>query len=250
MNESKTIIIIIILIIILLFIDYFHNQYRFKRSIKKVSYRNSHSYYDDTDYAKYQPYAKTYTYKYLIIFLSIILIVEIVSNLDNLSNNTYSNNLNNLNNNLFYFSDESKQYEIGTYHKNYSKRIESLQQLDKEMLSQDSFDYYSEGQIKQQISFINSIILEYDNYKANELESSLHNINIQKLYLLKNKFEIAAELKSNTYNNELINSLNSINHDLNKASNDYRIEIIRIFNNINMNYNIDENGIIEFTYKE
>ena len=80
MNDVKMNIIIIFLIIILYFIDYFHKQYRIKRSIKNIKYRNSHSFYDDTDYSKYKPYREIYTYKYLIYFLIIILIINFVSN--------------------------------------------------------------------------------------------------------------------------------------------------------------------------
>lgn len=80
MNDVEMNIIIIFLIIILYFIDYFHKQYRIKKSIKKTSYRNSHSVYDDTDYSKYKPYKEIYTYKYLIYFLIIILIINFVSN--------------------------------------------------------------------------------------------------------------------------------------------------------------------------
>lgn len=69
---------IILMIIILLFIDYYHKQYRIKLSQKKIIYRNSHSFYDDTDYSKYKPYKEIYTYKILIIFLLIILIYYLI----------------------------------------------------------------------------------------------------------------------------------------------------------------------------
>ncbi len=70
--------IILLLILILLFIDYFHKQYRIKRSQKKISYRNSNSVYDDTDYSKYKPYKEVYTYKIIIGFLIILIILDIL----------------------------------------------------------------------------------------------------------------------------------------------------------------------------
>ncbi len=79
MNEITMNIIIIILIICLFIIDYYHKQYRIKISKKNFTYRNSHSFYDDTDYTKYKPYKEVYTYKYLIAFLTIILVINFIS---------------------------------------------------------------------------------------------------------------------------------------------------------------------------
>ncbi len=80
MNDTFMNIIIIFLIIILFFLDYYHDKYNLKKSIKKIYYRNSNSVYDDTDYSKYKPYKKIYTYKFLIGFLIIILIINFISN--------------------------------------------------------------------------------------------------------------------------------------------------------------------------
>ena len=77
--------ILILIIFILFFIDYYHKQYRIKNSQKKISYRNSHSVYDDTDYTKYKPYREVYTFKIIIIFLFAILLIEIFINTDNLN---------------------------------------------------------------------------------------------------------------------------------------------------------------------
>lgn len=74
MNE-----IIILLIILLLFIDYHHKQYNIKKSMKRIAYRNSHSYYDDTNYNNFELYREIYTYKILILFLIIILLINFIS---------------------------------------------------------------------------------------------------------------------------------------------------------------------------
>lgn len=69
-------IIILFFLILLLFIDYYHKQYRIKYSKKDFKYRNSHSFYDDTDYTKYRPYKEVYTYKIAAIILFIVLIFD------------------------------------------------------------------------------------------------------------------------------------------------------------------------------
>ena len=70
--------IIIFFIIILFYIDYYHKQYRIKRSKKNIKYRNSHSFYDDTDYSRYKPYKEIYTYKIAAAVLFIAFIINLI----------------------------------------------------------------------------------------------------------------------------------------------------------------------------
>lgn len=240
---------ILIMIIILLYIDYYHKEYRIKRSKKNIKYRNSHSFYDDTDYSIYRPYREIYTYKILIIFLIILLIFEVIFPYKNNSAKKILNN-NLINDIVFYENNETKQYNIGTYHKNYTKKIENIFLLNINMLSQNNFEYYNIAQFHEQINNINKLISEFNKYNPKDLEKKLYSLDIQKLYLLKEKYQIAVRLKNDNSNNQLINSLNSINHNLNKINNEYRIELIEIFNDINMKYEILNDGTIKFEYRE
>lgn len=73
-------IIIIFFLVLLFFIDYYHKQYRIKYSKKNLQYRNSHSFYDDTDYARYKHYREIYTYKIAAIILIAALILDTLLN--------------------------------------------------------------------------------------------------------------------------------------------------------------------------
>ncbi len=243
--------IIILLIISLLFIDYFHKQYRIKRSLKNITYRNSHSFYDDTDYSKYKPYKEVYTYKILIIFLIAVLILDIIPIGKNSSREIKTSKLpKNLIHSMIYTRNEINQYEIGTYQKNYGKQIEELVSLNINILNQNNFENYDIIKLNEQINSINSMLTKLHSYNTKELESSLHSLNIKILNLLKNNYEVALGLKNDTYNSYLINSLNSTTNQLNIANNEYRIELIRIFNDIDMEYKILEDGKIYFTFKD
>ncbi len=243
--------IIILLIIALLFIDYFHKQYRIKRSLKNISYRNSNSFYDDTDYSKYKPYKEIYTYKILIIFLITILILDIIPIGKSNSREIKTSKLpKNLINSIIYTKNEIDQYEIGTYQKDYGKQTEKLFTSSIEILSQNNFNNYDINKLNEEINHINSTLNKLNSYKPRELESSLHNLNIKILNLLKNKYDTALELKTNYYDNQLINSLNASSNQLNIEYNKYRIELIKIFNDINMNYKILDDGTINFTFKD
>lgn len=242
--------IIILLIIALLFIDYFHKQYRIKRSLKNITYRNSHSFYDDTDYSKYKPYREVYTYKILIVFLIILLVLNIIPIGKNNTGNIKFKIPNNISKSIIYTRNEINQYEIGTYQKNYGKQIEKLFTSSIEILNQNNFNDYDINKLNEQINDINSTINKLNSYKPKELENSLHNLNIKIVNLLKNKYDTALGLKTDHYNSQLINSLNYSSNQLNTAYNEYRIELIRIFNDINMNYKILDDGTIHFTFKD
>lgn len=240
---------IMLLIIVLLFIDYYHKKYRMKQSIKKVYYRNSHSYYDDTDYSKYKPYREIYTYKILIAFLTVILIVEIIS--QSKRNNKIVNNIPiNIISTIPNTPNEIKQQEIAQYYNNYTKKIDELLTTAQFLLLQKNFENCSIAELNSQIKIINTTITKFANYKPKELENNLYQLDVQKLNILKNRYEIALKLKDDYYNNQLINSFNSTNHKFYTVNNNYRIELIRIFNEIKMNYKIEESGEIRFTYKD
>lgn len=243
----KLISIIILMIIFLLFIDYYHKQYRIKYSKKILQYRNSHSFYDNTDYARYKPYREIYTYKILIGFLIIILLSEIIAS-DNVTSSEVINT--NLIKSAIYPFNDVKQNEIGTYYKKYGEKIDTILLLSTSMLNQNNFDNYSYTQLNEQIININLMINELNNYSTNNLEKNLHTLNLQRLYLLKSKYELVLKLKNDNFNNQYINSFNSLNHELNTTNNNYRLELIRIFNEIDMHYEILQDGTIKFVYPE
>ncbi len=239
---------LLLLIIILLFIDYFHKQYRIKRSIKNIKYRNSNSYYDDTDYSKYKPYKEVYTYKILIIFLIILLIIDIFSpNNTNLREKIISGNLIKK---AIYTDNATDQFQVGTYHNKFTEKIYNIFLINIDMITPEALQYYTATQYNEQLNNINSLIYEINNYKPKDIETKLHKLDIKKLYLLKDKFEIAIKLKTNSYDYTLANSLNSKSNELNITNNEFRIELLRIFNEINMKYEIKEDGTIEFTYEK
>ncbi|WP_312810425.1 hypothetical protein [Sedimentibacter sp.] len=188
-----------------------------------------------------------------IIFILIILIAgaTIYKNIDLIKSKLAINSSNfEIINNNFYTKNEILQYEIGIYHNNYSKKIENINLIENNLLHINNYLNYNIDKINEQINIINSMITKFNNYIPNELEKNLHEINIKKLYLLKNKYETAILLSNNYYDNNIIISLNNSNNELNLAINNYRIELLRIFNDIKMNYKIEEDGIITFTYKD
>ncbi len=241
----------ILFIILLLYIDYYHKKYRIINSKKNIQYRNSHSFYDETDYSKYEPYREVYTYKILIGFLIIILMGEIITSDRNNNNNNKSEVVNiNLIKNIIYQNNDIKQNEIGTYQKKYTEKVDSLLLTSTSILNQNNFNNYSKVQLNRQIIDINNVINELNKYIPSDLEKNLHTLNLQRLYLLKNKYEIASKYKDDYFNNQIINSLNSINNELNITNDNYRIELIRIFNEIEMQYEILQDGRISFVYPD
>ena len=124
------------------------------------------NFYDNTAYKneiKEKKLKKQKATRNFIILIILIFVGNIIYNNIDLIKSQLSTHINNskannvpskLINNQFFTDNEIKQYEIGTYHKNYGKKIDSLQTLIIDMVNQDNFNNYSREQLIEQINNI------------------------------------------------------------------------------------------------
>jgi len=154
------------------------------------------------------------------------------------------------NSNITYTDNDKKQYEIAMYHMNYTKQIEPINVITESIIENGNLNnYFDINLINDELIVIDDLLKNFINFIPSDINRNLHNLNIKILICYKNLYNIAL-LLNNDNNQEIVNQYKYNNEELRNYYIEFRKEILKIFDDINMTYNIDENNIIHFTYKE
>lgn len=247
-------------------------QKEFRKQIQELqrveTYKNimedHDSFYHNTAYEqkKLLKAAKTKRNNRILIFIIFLFLIGgfIYKNID-IVKSTYSalkskyestNNINktsNFNfNKLKLSKNEIKQNQIGEYHKDYTKKIENLNISLENIINKENITYSDISRIYEQQKIINELIIKFESYIPEDINITLHQLNIEQLYNYKNLYN-AAELLITGYQND--NTLIEFNNSYNNIAIlglKFREKLLIIFHEINMKYNILENDTIHFTY--